>query len=102
MLLLTAFMGLESPELSETQCRERVANLAAKFLPNGHTILEASGRWLSPERGLVDEPTLLVQVFAERGSDLFRAFYSMAGAYKDQARQDCVIVTKHEVEADFV
>jgi len=102
MLLLTAYCGLESPTLSPTQCRERLANLAGKFLPNGHTMLEASGRWHSPERGLVDEPTLLVQVFAERGSDLFRAFYDMAGAYKNEARQDCVIVTKQEVEADFV
>ena len=102
MLLLTAYCGLESPTLSETQCRERLANLAAKFLPNGHTVLDATGRWMSPERGIVDEPTQLVQVFAEPGSDLFRAFYDMAGAFKNEASQDCVIVTKQEVEADFV
>jgi len=102
MQLLSLYCGLESPALSEAQCRNRLGNLAAKFLPNGHTILEASGRWHSPERGIVDEPTLVVQVFAERGSDLWRAAYDLAAAYKDEARQDAVIVVRQEIEADFV
>jgi len=102
MRLLSLYCGLESPALSETQCRLRLANLAAKYLPNGHTIIEAAGRWYSPERGIVDEPTLVVQVFAERGTDLWRAAYALAGAYKDEARQDAVAIVHQEIEADFV
>lgn len=101
-LLLSAFCGLESPDLSPTQCRERLSNLAARHLPNGHTLVEASGRWLSPERGIVDEPTLVLQVFAERGDEIHQALLTVARLYKNEARQDAVIVTATEAEVDFI
>lgn len=102
MLLISAYCGLESPELSPIQCRERLANLAARHLPNGHTMIDAQGCWLSPERGIVQEPTIVLQVFAERGSDLHQALLTIARLYKNEARQDAVIVTAHEIDADFI
>lgn len=101
-LLLSAYCGLESPELSPTQCRERLSNLAARHLPNGHTMIEARGCWLSPERGIIQEPTIVLQVFAERGDAIHQALLTVARLYKNEARQDAVIVTSCEAEVDFI
>ena len=101
-LLLSAYCGLESPALSPVQCRERLSNLAARHLPNGHTILEADGRWLSPERGIVTEPTLVLQVFADRGSELHQALLTVCRLYKNEAAQDAVLVVATEAEVDFI
>jgi hypothetical protein len=102
MLLISAYCGLESPELSPVQCRERLSNLAARHLPNGHTMIDARGCWLSPERGIVQEPTIVLQVFAERGDHIHQALLTVARLYKNEACQDAVIVTAQEVDADFI
>lgn len=103
MLLISAYCGLESPELSPVQCRERLSNLAARHLPNGHTMIDARGCWLSPERGIVQEPTIVLQVFAERRGDAtHQALLTIARLYKNEAFQDAVIVTAQEIDADFI
>ena len=102
MQLFTAYLGLESVCLSEKDARIKALQLAARHLPNGHTTIDARGRWLSPERGLVSEPTLLVQVWAERGDEIHQALLAMSRLYKNEACQDAVVVTAVDVEADFI
>ena len=102
MLQLTAYMGTESTVLSETKAHLKALELAARHLPNGHTVNVGHGRWMSPERGLVSEKTVQVMVWADRGSDVFKAFYQMCGEYKEAAAQDAVGVTIQEVDLDFV
>ena len=51
-------VGLESPELTVDQCRAFAFIAAGKYFPSGHTIVEATGRWESSERGMIDEPSL--------------------------------------------
>ena len=53
----TITIGLESPELTVDQCRAFAYIAAGKYFPSGHTIQEATGRWESPERGMIDEPS---------------------------------------------
>lgn len=101
-LLFSAYCGLESPDLSPAECRECLSNLAARHLPNGHTIIEAEGRWLSPERGIVQESTMIVQVFAERGDAVHQALLTVAGLYKNDARQDAVLIIATEAQIDFI
>ena len=101
-LLLSAYCGLESPALSPVQCRERLANLAARHLPDGHTILEAEGRWLSPDRGIVQEPTQILQVLAERDDAIHQAFITVCRLYKNEAAQDAVLVVTTEAAAEFI
>lgn len=101
-LLFSAYCGLESPDLSPAECRECLSSLAARHLPNGHTIIEAEGRWLSPERGIVQEPTMIVQVFAERNDAVHQALLTVASLYKNDARQDAVLVIATEAQVDFV
>ena len=84
-------LGLESPELTVEDCKLLAYQLAGQCFPSGHTIQHAVGRWESPERGLIDEPSLIITVIGQGSAhdDAVRKFVS---AYKNQAAQDCVLV----------
>ena len=84
----TISVGLESPELTVDQCRANALWLAAQCFPAGHTITEATGRWESPQRGLIDEPTLVVTVIG----DVRQAALQFASSYKQICSQDSVLV----------
>ena len=101
-LQLTAYMGTESTVLREDQAHCKALHLAALHLPNGHTVTVGHGRWMSPERGLVSEKCVMVMVWADRGSDVHKAFLAMCADYKAAAAQDAVGVTVQEVDLDFV
>lgn len=80
-------------------------NLAAKYFPNGHTVYNATGRWMG-EVGVIDEPTIVVEVITEdTGSDAERirqAVQSFAGDYKFFCYQESVMITCTPIEAWFV
>ena len=71
--------------------------LAAQFFPLGHTVIEATGQW-AHEIHTITEPTTIIEVMAEDG----KAVYEMAGAYKEAANQESVMILTTEVDADFV
>ena len=87
----TITVGLESPELTPEQCKAAALELAGIHFPSGHTITEAVGRWQSPERGIIDEPSLVITVIGEG-----EAYRSAAGRfcydYKELAVQDAVLI----------
>ena len=85
----TIAVGLESPELTVDQCRKFALIAAGKYFPSGHTIVEATGRWSSPERGLIDEPSLQIIVIGHDVDDAVRGFCQ---DYKRGCFQDCVLV----------
>ena len=93
----TITVGLESPALTEKQAEQLVYDLAAKHFPSGHTITQAVGRWESPERGIVDEPSLIITVIGE-GQAHRSAVGKFCFEYKKQASQDAVLlqITKPE------
>jgi len=93
----TITVGLESPTLNEKQAEQLVYDLAAKRFPSGHTITRATGRWESPERGIVDEPSLVITVIGE-GQAYRAAVGQFCFEYKKQASQDAVLlqITKPE------
>lgn len=84
-------IGLESIMLTEAQARDFAFALAGRYFPSGHTIVEATGRWLSPERGQVDEPSLIITVIGN-GEETRSAVEQFCSAYKNQAAQDCVLL----------
>ena len=88
-------VGLESPELTVEQCRAFAFIAAGKYFPLGHTIVEAAGRWESPERGIVDEPSLIITVI---GHDVDEAVRGFVTDYKKGCFQDAVLlqITKPE------
>ena len=76
-------------------------DLAAKFFPNGHTVVNANGRWTGAV-GVIDEPTLIVEVITDNVSECEPIVRNFAGAYKIAAYQESVLITKTEINADFV
>ena len=98
MKLFRIYCGLDTngqmhPEIAH-QAAER---LALKFFPHGHTIYEAQGRWMG-EKVACTEETLIIEVM----TDDAQAVYNLAGAYKQQAYQESVMITEVEVNASFV
>ena len=93
----TITIGLESPELSVQAAKEAALFLAGVNFPSGHTVVEATGRWASPERGLIDEPSLIITVIGE-GQAHRNAVGKFCRQYKEAAAQDCVLlqITKPE------
>jgi len=93
----TVTLGLESPELTVDQCRAAALDLAAIHFPSGHTVIECTGRWESPERGIIDEPSLQILVIGE-GQAHRAAVGRFCFDYKEVAAQDAVLlqVTKPE------
>ena len=87
----TITIGLESPELTVDQCRAFAFIAAGKYFPSGHTVQEATGRWESPERGMIDEPSLIITVIGQ-GSAHDDAVRNFVTDYKRGCFQDCVLV----------
>ena len=87
----TITIGLESPTLTPDQCRANALWLAGQCFPAGHTITEATGRWQSPDRGIVDEPSLVVSVIGE-GQAHRRAVDQFCRSYKAICAQDAVLL----------
>ena len=90
-------VGLESPAWSEEDCREHAIGLADEYFPSGYTVIEATGRWLSPERGPIAEPSLIF-VFTEldESEPLLELVHKFAIVYKTVACQDAVLVQPYQ------
>ena len=79
--------------------------LASQHFPHGHSTHEIQGRWLS-EAGPVDEKTVVVTWYA--AADLIltgeadKRASAFAGAYKNEAFQESVLIERQEVDAFFV
>jgi len=97
----TITVGLESPTLSIQAAKEAALFLAGVRFPSGHTVTEAVGRWESPERGLIDEPSLVITVIGE-GQAHRDAVSKFCKQYKDAAAQDCVLVQITKPETIWV
>ena len=98
------YCGLDTNGLN-VNARELAHNLAAKYFPAGHTIVEANGRWTG-EVGVINEPTLIVEVlFSEIDcphNSPHNTVKSFVRDYKEQANQESVLLTWQTVEAAFV
>jgi len=87
----TITVGLESPELTEEQCRAFALIAAGKYFSSGHTVIECTGRFVSPTRGIIDEPSLQIIVIGE-GSAHDDAVRNFCQDYKRGCFQDCVLI----------
>ena len=117
----TISCGLDCPnvgpvKLNAAKARQLVLNLALEAFPYGHTIREVTGRWqeekprLSPGSNVysstITEPTIEVVWVASdaqvASGEAHKRVSAMAAAYKDQARQEAVMVTAQQVDAWMV
>ncbi len=98
MKLFRIYCGLNTKgRLTLDQARETALGLASDWFPHGHTIIEATDRW-QQDNAPVTEPTIIIELFTD---DENRARI-LAGAYKSLAFQEAVMITKTEIDADFV
>jgi len=104
MQLINIYCGLDTNG-HNIDAHKLVLDLAAKYFPNGHTVIDANGRWTG-EVGVINEPTLVVQVLGSTNDSelavMRKAVQSFAGSYKQQAYQESVLITSQEIDAWFV
>ena len=90
-------VGLESPSWSPEECRQHATELADEYFPSGYTVIEAEGRWQSPERGPISEPSLIFifcQLDPEQSIEL--TVHKFATVYRVVADQDAVLVQSYQ------
>ena len=93
MKVHNVYCGLESRAFGPSEARQAVLELASKHFPNGHTIIDATGRWMK-----TDEPTVIVQVWEVNGFGT-PPVAEFAGEYKEVALQEAVVIITQEAEA---
>ena len=93
-------VGLESPTISTDEAKELFLSLCAKSFPDGHSIIEHEGRWLSPDRGVIVEPSLTLEVVGP--AELISEVLYLGHEYKKQAAQDSVLFAQLEADYQFL
>ena len=61
MKIFRLTFGLESPTKSPEECKEIAETIALASFPEGHTLIEAKGRWESA-RGAITEDNIILEV----------------------------------------
>ena len=104
MQLVNIYCGLDTNGAA-VDAHKLAHDLAAKYFPNGHTVVNANGRWTG-EVGVIDEPTLIIQVLFDAQSVTAGISHQLVNSfcqdYKQQANQESVLVTWQEIQAAFV
>ena len=93
-------VGLESPTITTSEARELFLSLCANSFPEGHSIIEHEGRWLSPDRGVIVEPSITLEVVGP--DELITEVLSLGHEYKKQAAQDSVLFAQLEADYQFL
>ena len=99
MIKFTFYLGTDTNGF-DVDAEALALKLAAKYFPQGHSIREETGRWLS-EQGPVTEKTIVVTWLCESKMSPSTAG-QFAKAYKKQAYQEAVLITSEQVDAVFV
>ena len=99
MKIFRLTFGLESPTKSIEECKEIAETVALASFPEGHTLIEAKGRWESA-RCAVTEPVIIFEVI---GPDEWITEVLYAGhQYKKLADQDAVLFTQQDIDHQFI
>lgn len=118
--IYTISCGLDAPWAADLvttdDARQLVLDLALEAFPYGHTIREVTGRWqeekprLSPGSNVysktITEPTIEVVWVASddqvASGEAQQRVTQLAAAYKEQARQEAVMITAQQLDAWMV
>ena len=93
-------VGFESPAISPDEAKELFLSLCAKSFPDGHSIIEHEGRWLSPDRGVIVEPSLTLEIVGPE--ELISEVLFVGHEYKKQAAQDSVLFQQMDIDYQFI
>ena len=92
--------GMESPTLSYADAKETFLSLCAKSFPDGHSIIFHQGRWLSPDRGVVVEPSMTLEIVGPE--ELISEVLFVGHQYKKLAAQDSVLFQQMDIDFQFL
>ena len=104
MQIINIYCGLDTNG-ADVDASQTAQDLAAKYFPNGHTLFNATGRWVG-EVGVIDEPTIVLQVLSSSATipadQIDNQVNNFCRDYKRLANQESVMVTWQAVQAAFV
>lgn len=104
MQLVNIYCGLDTNG-ANIDAHKLAHDLAAKYFPQGHTVVNANGRWTG-EVGIIDEPTLVIQVLVpavqSQPEQYDHKVNNFCQEYKQGANQEAVLVTWQQIQAAFV
>ena len=93
-------VGLESPAITTSEARELFERLCAQSFPEGHSLIRHEGRWLSPDRGVIVEPSITLEVVGP--AELISEVLFVGHEYKKQAQQDSVLFAQLDADYQFL
>ena len=104
MQLVNIYCGLDTNG-ADINASQIAKDLAAKYFGEGHTLFNATGRYVG-QVGVIDEPTIVLQVMSPSATipadRLDHQVNSFCQDYKHLANQESVLVTWQTVEAAFI
>ena len=93
-------VGLESPTISADEAKELFLSLCAESFPDGHSIIEHEGRWLSHDRGVIVEPSLTLEIVGP--AEMISEVLFVGHEYKKLAAQDSVLFAQLDADLQFL
>lgn len=103
MIQTTLYFGLEMSNGNVTRLEfdEFVNDVVTPAFPNGLTIIDARGQWMSPVRGLVHEGTKVLVLLHHNSIADNNHINFIRLEYKKKFFQDSVLRVDVDVEVDF-
>lgn len=99
------FFGMEKPDgyVSDEEFNQFVDDHVTPKFPNGFSIVDANGQWMSSSRGLVKEKSKLIVLLhqGEESSSDEESIESIRRAYKRAFNQDSVLRIDNPVNVSF-
>lgn len=96
------YCGTDAPHIDAVSCEDLARNLAAEAFPAGHSVRIEDGVWQMADSTIVNERTVVITWFAEKGPEADAKVGKLAFQYKNLARQEAVLVVKQEVDSFLV
>jgi hypothetical protein len=90
--------GAHGDDGKSTQREALIVTLCEKHFPAGVTTYDAVGLWA----GCGQERTVVVELITDNLAADYNKLRLFAANYKDSAAQECVMLTKQLIDADFI
>ncbi len=102
MIKTTIYLGLEDKDLKQVLFTTDYvqAYLSDMFSEHGATIQQASGVYKYNDNATANEPTFIVTLFDNRLDEVF--YKRVIKELKHEFNQECILIERSEVMAQFV
>lgn len=102
MIKTTIYLGLEDKDLKQVLFTTDYvqAYLADMFSAHGATIQQASGVYKYNDDTIANEPTFIITLFDSQLDDEF--YTRVIKELKNEFNQECILIERSEVTAQFV